>query len=533
MTSFSHDLHPCVISSPLSMTVGFPHDFGVKRFFKLQKGNSKFRMKVLFINPEMNIKYGAYGYQAGLAALSASCKADGVSTIGYRHLVSPFSPTMLDETIREWEPDLIGFYTPFMQYRFVHRLIATIPVQIFTILGGPHPTIFPECLELIPNLDAICIGEGDETFVELIRALSRGKTPEKIAGLAYRQGGEVIFSERRPFIENLDTLPFEDRTIFETARKRRSGLLQISHTNSFRLGRGCPYRCTFCSNSAQSKAQPGKYVRFRSLDHILEEIRTVVKRYRPEVLYFQDDTFMANEGTLIDFCARYKKEIDLPFEFFGRIDRVNDALMKQLRWAGGRRVSFGIESGDEQFREEVLGKRFSNEQVAQAFQITKKHGITAEAFVMIGLPEETRSSARKTAGLLAQIQPDLYTLSTYFPNPGTRLYEISQQKNLLRYPQVPLWVVNQRDVMLHLPYFKPAQVTSERRWFAFRVYGRTSLLKAVLFTMYETDWGEPFLNFFSFLRKPLRKLLLSLGRNARSGGSSPKKVVDVDAKRAG
>lgn len=466
-------------------------------------------MRILIVHPEINIKYGTYGYQSGLAALSAALKNNGFNDLSLVHLSPTFQPENFRSFVETIKPDLIGFYTTYNQYRYIEKLAALIPQNTFSVLGGPHPTIYPACLEQLPNINAICIGEGDQTIVELAQAIKDKKSIKDIPGLVYRDQGQIVHNDPRPFIVDLSTLPYEDRTLFEKTRANKSGLLEISFTNSLRLGRGCPFNCSFCSNFAQSKAQSGKYVRFRGLDHIFGEIRELIDRYDPKVFYFQDDTFMSSKEIVEQFCDRYQREIGLPFEFFGRIDLVAEDLLEKIRDAGGRRVSYGVESGDQHIRLEVLHKRFSNQDVVDAFAITKKLGITAEAFVMIGFPEETPESFEETANLLREVQPDLYTLSTYFPNPGTELHQKAKREGLLAYESVPMGLVNQRDVMLNMPQFTPKQIRSARRWFAFRVYGGISLRRALLFFTYESWLGDVLLRLIAPVRKQLRRFALS------------------------
>jgi hypothetical protein len=127
---------------------------------------------------------------------------------------------------------------------------------------------------------------------------------------------------------------------------------------------------------------------------------------------------------------------------------------------------------------------------------------------MVGFPGETPDTFRGTADLLRRIQPDLYTLSTYYPNPGTELHERCRRDGLLRYAETPLQAVNQRDVMLDLPGFPPAAVRAARRRFAFQVYGHDSPLKAALFFLYETGVGDRLLRWATPLRRALRRLVL-------------------------
>ena len=466
-------------------------------------------MKILLVHPEIRIKYGSYGYQAGMAALSASLKKADYTNIEFLHLTRDIPPDKFRKLILDINPTIVGFYTTFNQYRFIYQYLSVIPNGIFTILGGPHPTIYPKCLEETPRLDAICIGEGDQSFVELVNRIQNGESLEGVSGVVYRAEKDIHCNSPRPFITNLDELPFEDREIFRQSISKQFGLLEIGYQNSFRLGRGCPFQCSFCSNHSQSKAQPGKYVRFRSTAHIIAEIEEVVGRYHPTELFFQDDTFMSSVEAVEEFCEQYGKKIGIPFSFFGRIELVSNKLLRTIRDAGGIRVSYGVESGDEEIREKVLRKRFSNRDVKRVFQITKELGIVAEAFVMVGFPGETVKSFQRTAELLQNIQPDIYTLSTYFPNPGTDLYDLAKKEGYLRYESVPSHLINQRAVMLNLPEFPPKAIASARRWFAFRVYGRKAPVKALMFFLYESILGDFLLRLVSPFRKRFRRWILS------------------------
>jgi len=468
-------------------------------------------MRILLVHPEINIKYGAYGYQSGLAALSASLKAAGYEDVHLLHLSGRYRPVLLQQAVERLRPDLVGFYTTHQQFRYVQQLLTLLPPGVFRLLGGPHPTTVPDCLQPMACLDAICLGEGDHTIVELARALAEKRDCQNISGLAWKNGATTVVNPTSPFIEDLDTLPDEDRDLFASVGTAYSGLLNISYRNSFRIGRGCPYRCSFCSNAMQAAAQMGKFVRYRSLDRILSEIETVVRTYRPETLFFQDDTFMTNLPLLNEFCDRYASRFRLPFEFLGRVDQVTEDLVARLHRAGARRVSFGIESGDEPLRREVLRKPITNEQIIRAFAICRRHGLQVEAYLIIGFPGETPAAFRRTIKLMKQVRPDLYTLAVYLPTPGTELYEMCRTQNLLRYQNLPLHAIPRREVLLVLPNFSARAIRRFLLTFPFHVYGRTSPFKAFLFSLYETGWGDRLLALLGPWRQSLRRLVLRLG----------------------
>jgi radical SAM superfamily enzyme YgiQ (UPF0313 family) len=235
------------------------------------------------------------------------------------------------------------------------------------------------------------------------------------------------------------------------------------------------------------------------------EIASVVGRYRPSEIYFEDDTFTLDPSYIDEFVEAYPKVCSLPFEFFSNISRKTLDVLEKLRGVGGRRVSFGIESGNEEIRARVLGKRFSNDRVKEIFAGAKAMGYQAEAFIMAGLPDETPETFGDTAELLREIQPDLYSVSIYFPFRGTALYDYALDRGYLQGPvNLDDSFVSRRRALLDMPEFPPEAVRREVRRLPFRIYGRTSLRKALLFRAYESVLGDAMLQVLAPVKRALR-----------------------------
>lgn len=471
-------------------------------------------MKILLAFTEINVKFGAYGFQHGIAALSAYLKSKGYRNIRLYYLSPHFTHSAFQETVSNFQPDIIGFYTTHDQYRFIKKLIDGIEdSNIFVLCGGPHATLNPEIIYEIPRLNAVCIGEGEHPLLEVVMTLEKKERPAHIKNLWIRNSNEIIKNETLPFFENLDELPFVDREIFSKNRAwNRIGLTQICYKNSFRISRGCPYQCSFCSNKQIGNVQTGSFSRFRSVDKVLEEIESTVKKFSPREIYFEDDSFTLNKSFVDEFCAKYPKRIGLPFEFFSHINPSAIQLLENLRKAGGRRVSFGVESGNETLRKKILKKNFSNRDVIYVFKEAKKMGYHTEAFVMAGLPEETLESFEDTVELLRKIQPDLYSLSIYFPFRGTDLYNYSIEKKYIAPNfEVPDIFVSRRDTLLNMPSFTRNEILTSVRTFGWKVYRDYSLKKALLFRLYESRAGDILLRFIALYKSLIRSLIIGKG----------------------
>jgi radical SAM superfamily enzyme YgiQ (UPF0313 family) len=467
-------------------------------------------MKVLFVYPDINVRGGAMSYQFGIGMLSALLKQRGHQT-RLHYLFGVYDTSALKRTIAGWRPDLIAFSAVSPQYQYVRQLFRDLqPFPAFTILGGQHATLAPECLVEIEGLDAVCIGEGEYPLLELADSLSARQGDKQldysIKNIWFKAGGKIIRNETRPFIETLDDLPFPDRELFDYQKIIDSDF----STALFMFSRGCPYDCTFCSNHALRLKQPGRYVRFRSVQNALEEIRQVTGRYRMKSLYFNDDCFTAQKSFLDEFCTRYPREFKLPFDINARPETLTDDICLRLKAAGCRRISIGIENGSEQFRREVLGRKQSNARIAAAFISCRRAGLKTKAFNIVGFPGETPEIFRETVALNRLIRPDSVIIGVFEPYPGTKLAEVCLKEGFIRAGTGEACFVGRRDTVLTMPQFQRAEILRCFRTFAFQVYRKDAPFKALFYRVYYSPMGEAIVRWLSPLKNFVRRFVMGV-----------------------
>ena len=297
------------------------------------------------------------------------------------------------------------------------------------VFGGTHPTYFPEVLNEGP-VDVICRGEGDIALVELADKYERGKDITKIKDLWVKNNGKIFQNELRELVEDLDSLPFMDRDIYYNRYK----FLKDIPTKRFMTGRGCVANCTFCYNPTIKKMYngKGKYVRKRSPQNMLEEIKFVKENYPLKYVRFSDDTFATEPEWVLEFAELYKKEINLPYSILARGNELlNEDVVRALKESGCDNISWGIESGDEQYRKQVLHKFINDNQIIEAAKLLKKYKIKFSTYNMFGMPGESLEQAWRTVEINAKIRPD-YPFSTVFqPYPATGLKEYAQKTGAL------------------------------------------------------------------------------------------------------
>ncbi|MBU4248659.1 MAG: B12-binding domain-containing radical SAM protein [Verrucomicrobia bacterium] len=464
-------------------------------------------MKILFIYTDINVRGGARSYQFGLGSLSAMLKRHGHST-RLHYMFGRYDAAPLRAAIAAFQPDIIAFSAVSPQFQYVRRIVAELqPFQAFTLLGGQHATLAPECIEALPGLNALCVGEGEYPLLELAQARPAGKPVDAIRNLWIRnKDGTIIRNPTRPFIDNLDELPFVDRELFDYQAIVDSDF----NTALFMFSRGCPYNCTFCSNHALRARQEGRYVRFRGVESCLQEIREVIGRYRVGSLYFNDDCFTARREFVEQFCARYKETFTLPFDINARPETLNDEICRMLRDAGCRRVSIGIENGSENFRREVLGRNTTNDQISRAFEACRAAGLKTKAFNIVGFPYETPAIVRETVELNARINPDSVIVGIFEPYPGTKLAEVCLKERFIDPELMDMAFVGRTDTVLQMPQFPRREILRCFRNFAFNVYRKQNFKKALFLRVYYSRYGEFLLRLLAPLKTVLRKATMGV-----------------------
>ena len=461
-------------------------------------------MRILFVYPDINVKGGALSYHFGLGSLSAVLKKAGHET-ALQYLYGDYDISPLVNKIKQFTPELIAITTVSFQYKYIRRMLSEIKqFGIFTICGGPHVSLAPWELEKTDGLDAICIGEGEYPLLELVNNLQSGDDITKIQNIWVKKDGQIFTNPNRPLIAELDLIPFGDRELFNYQEVINSDYDRAI----FMCSRGCPYSCAYCCNSGLRKLQDGRYIRFRSIDNVIAEIKEVVSKYKVKSIYLNDDVFTEDYKYVSDFCRKFKSEINYPFEINTRVEFMTENMVKNLKDAGCYRIAMGIEQGDEEFRKKILNRRMSNQKIEQAFLLVKNAGIKTKSFNIVGFPFETYDIHMETVNVNRKVQPNSLVVYIFEPYPGTPLYDMCVKNNFIKEDSEERDFISRTDTTLDMPQFSRKQILNCYRNFAWRVYWKKSLKKALLHKAYYSKYGEFLIRLLSPFKKIVQKFAM-------------------------
>lgn len=383
------------------------------------------------------------------------------------------SDKRLAKAIDVFRPRLICLTAVATQYDYIASLARTIKKEhpgIFLLLGGVHPTLNPD-ESLKDAFDALCIGEGEEATVELAAQLEEGARPAGIRNLWIRNGSSIEKNPQRPFIQDLDALPFPDRSMWQRWMSDPAPRMC-----SILLSRGCPFDCSYCSNHALRKISPGTYLRHRSPENITAEIRDILDRF-PSVneIYLETETLLANREWCAKLCAHLEdlnRSLKSPLSFGANIRIVPGAELESvfamMKRSHFRFINIGLESGSERVRRAILRRNYANADVIEAVRLARKYGIQVALFNLIGVPGETFTDFKETVRMNKLCRPDWHLTSIFFPYPGTDLYRSAVAQGLIQDPIDPR---NERQkASLDLPDFPRKKILDSLRFFNHYVY---------------------------------------------------------------
>lgn len=397
-------------------------------------------MNALFVYPNIG---GGRSIQLGLASLSAVLKRDG-------HRTDLFDTTFYDykkeyalivddlkKKIDAFNPDLLAISCRSMEFPFVLKLLGSIKdLKVTNILGGPHPTVAPEEVISESLVNMVCIGEGEEALSELLHKMTQKEDISRIPNIWVKQGGQIFRNGVRPLIQNLDSLPYPDWDIFDERHLIWEFARNKYRRGTFEMSRGCPYACTYCINPSLRNIYrgKGKYYRERSIERIIEEIVHYRDKYNFNMVYFIDESFLAKKPETIRALSKiYREKVNLPFTLMVRPEGVTKERALIVKNAGCCLLAIGIESGDEEYRREILNRRMSQEQIVNAFKIAKEAGLTTYSFNMVGLPYKNRRMVFDTINLNRKVKPDAIQVTMFYPFPGTKLRDICKQEGFIQH----------------------------------------------------------------------------------------------------
>lgn len=353
------------------------------------------------------------------------------------------------QTIQEFMPSVVGITSVSSQFSVVKRIAACIKKIVpdtLVVCGGIHPTIYPECLLEAPFLNGIFIGESELSFGEFLRRIEHNESYHHTNNFAYLRDGALIRNPLNPILKDLDMLPSPDRTIYPYEETVRA-----TGYAPFMFSRGCPFECTYCSNHAIAKMYGNKndYVRLRSPESSICEIESTLREI-PYIrtIMIDDDIFGFNKEWRTSFLKLYQERIRRNFVCLLRVNIIDDQFLQLLKNAGCRRISFGVESGNDYIRNNIMRRNLSKETIIKAFRLTHAYGIETNAINIIGLPGEDEEMIWDTIRLNREIKPTNSCVNIFFPYRGTVLGDYCVTNNLIDAEKYDLPVFERRESIL-------------------------------------------------------------------------------------
>lgn len=418
-------------------------------------------MRVLFLEIDTESDWAVASLGPGF--LAAYLRTHGHEAAFLRVGLGMDEATLVAE-IRAQAPGLIGASLTTRQWRRARDLLGALRRQsnIPVVVGGLHPTFSPEeCLDA-DGVDFACLGEGEAALLDLVEALDKGgPSPDSpIANIMIKGGGRPRL---RPPIEPIDSLPFAGRDMLD----ERWGVVHIS------TQRGCPFPCTYCGarmfDQLYSEAGGPSYGRRRSHGNVLAELRAIRAAGPLNYVIFLDDTFTIHHPWVFEFCRVYAEEFRIPFSLHARVETVNEKLLRALAAAGCRHIVYGVESGSERVRRDIMRRSATNQRFRDVFRWTREAGIMATANYMIGTPGERIDEMEETIALHLELQPTDFGYFVFYPYPGTALFQECLAKGYLPEDWRERPAVHSRS-MLRLPGVTQEEISAMyQRWTELRV----------------------------------------------------------------
>jgi len=376
--------------------------------------------KVALINPPQSTKYPQP--PMGLALIAAVLGREG------------YQVTLLDANALRLQPegiaqlvtdaDVVGLtaMTPTVTAAIsIVRYLKRAKPDLTIILGGAHATLLPkETLAAAPEIDIILRGEGEETFIELMRALEYKQPLKNVSGISYREDGKVINTAARSPTTELDSLPFLAYHLLPWQRYKP----HPPHGRTFPFAaiitsRGCPYRCSYCS-----KPIFGNKFRGQSPERVVKEVAYYKEKFGIKELAFYDDVFTLNKKRAYAIADEIiKRGLKICWTCETRVNLVDKELLRHIKQSGCYAIAYGIESASQEILD-ALNKDITFEQVEEAVGIAQEVGLQIIGYFMIGSPGESPETVAKTIQFARRLNLDFAQFAITTPFPGTKLYEL-------------------------------------------------------------------------------------------------------------
>ncbi len=417
-------------------------------------------MRILFIYIDTHSS-GGFSTGLGISFLSGYLKK-------YNHktdLVYFKSKTDLDYTINKIQrflPNIIGFYSTSVSVSTVKTLSQRIRQEYphcYQIYGGIHATLVPETIYEIKTLDALCVGYGEIPLLRYGESIESNSGRHDIPGLWLRpslqNNADII--KNPAYVPDTDPDEFFnfDCNIFPDELQRFPNFNRNEQRLEIIFNRGCPFKCSFCSNKNLMKIYGNKLF-IPSPEKSIAFVKNAVEETKYKAVNIHDDIFTVFKPWFRTFITLYAEEIGLPILCNLRAGCFDEEDVRLLKSANVQKVWIGLESGNDFIRNEVMNKGISRKQLKESISLLHKYGIGAITQNMIGVPYETPKKFIDTILLNAELNPSGTELSIFYPYPKTELYELCQREHFIMEPKEGL--IEREDTILNMSSFPAKKI---------------------------------------------------------------------------
>jgi anaerobic magnesium-protoporphyrin IX monomethyl ester cyclase len=481
-------------------------------------------MKVLLINPPQTFFPGsdapAGNLPLGLLYIAAVLQRDGVEVAVLDAFMADVPVRRIGDTaeigmpyeriaeeIRRRKPDIVGISNPFtcqtQHASKVADIVKEIDRDVPTVVGGPHVSAVPEeFMTESKNVDFAVRGEGEYTMLDFVKLTEGKMKAEEIPGIAYRKDGKIFQTPPRPFLKNLDDLPYPAYDLVDMESYLNPEKIEYRSFKDRSIpmitSRGCPFNCVFCAVHLHM----GRAFRAHSMDYVVNHIEHVVQKYRVKTIFFEDDNMTFDLQRFDAICdgiigrkIRFKWETPNGI----RADYLTLDLLKKMKRSGCQSVFFGVESGDQHVLDDIISKSLDLKAVMNVAKMCKDIGLSTAAFYIIGFPGETKEGMLKTVDFALKLKKEYdvgMLLHVATPSCGTRLYYQCKEKGYIQENLTPRAFAEVRQTrgnpLIGTEDFTPAEV-KEIATMAMSRYQRISMinyLKNPVKTL-RTVFGQP------------------------------------------
>jgi anaerobic magnesium-protoporphyrin IX monomethyl ester cyclase len=361
----------------------------------------------------------------GLAYIAAVLEKNGIDVdiLDAWTLDLPIQKVL--ERVGEASPKVVGITCDATRVNVTKEIakgVKELDKQIKVVIGGPFPTCYPQYFR--ENIDAVALGEGEYTMLELVRKLDHGF--DDVMGISLFKNERLYATPRRPPIENLDELPFPARHLLPMD-KYFTLLASKAPVTSMFTSRGCPFECAFCSVPYQW----GRRYRMHSPRYVVSEIEHLAENYGIKEVDFKDSDFTLNPDRTDKFChSMIERKVDVRWFCNSRVTGMTKARLEKMKRAGCSLLLFGVESGDPDTLEHIR-KHITLKDAEDAFKNARDVGIATFAYFIIGFPGETKKSIQRTIDFARKLKPSYVAFSLATPYPKTELWDWVIERGLL------------------------------------------------------------------------------------------------------